>query len=206
MPNRVIFYVDGFNLYHGLHEKWGTRYLWLDLVAVARSLRPASELIAVKYFTASVLNDPGAQSRQDTYIDALKAAHPHEVQVTMGRYQQKTRVCRNCGKPWVLYEEKETDVNIAVTLLADAVAREADSFIVISGDSDIAPAVRMARMLNPEAFFSAAFPPNRYSAELKALMPASFHIGRAKIAQSLLPDAVPVASNSTILERPAKWR
>lgn len=27
----VIAYVDGFNLYHGLHDKYGRRYLWLDL-------------------------------------------------------------------------------------------------------------------------------------------------------------------------------
>jgi hypothetical protein len=27
----VIAYVDGFNLYHGLHQASGRRYLWLDL-------------------------------------------------------------------------------------------------------------------------------------------------------------------------------
>lgn len=31
----VIAYVDGFNLYHGLHDKYGRRYLWLDLQNLA---------------------------------------------------------------------------------------------------------------------------------------------------------------------------
>jgi hypothetical protein len=30
---RVAVYVDGFNLYFGLHERYGRKYLWLDLQA-----------------------------------------------------------------------------------------------------------------------------------------------------------------------------
>lgn len=33
----VIAYVDGFNLYHGLHDKYGRRYLWLDTSATLSS-------------------------------------------------------------------------------------------------------------------------------------------------------------------------
>ena len=36
----LIVYVDGFNLYHGLKASFRRRLLWLDLVAVAESLRP----------------------------------------------------------------------------------------------------------------------------------------------------------------------
>ncbi|MGH1549709.1 NYN domain-containing protein [Leifsonia poae] len=182
MAERLVVYVDGFNLYHGLHDQFGHRYLWLDLASLARSLRPHSNLVGVEYFTASVLNDGPAQSRQDAYIEALKAANPGLLHVTMGRYQQNKRRCRSCGVSWRVYEEKETDVNIAVTLAADAIARRADAFMVISGDSDIAPAIRLAMSLNPDARFLAAFPPGRFSAELQALMPSSFHIGRARIA------------------------
>src|SRR6266536_636756 len=35
---RVAAYVDGFNLYFGLKAKYGRRYLWLDLQALAASL------------------------------------------------------------------------------------------------------------------------------------------------------------------------
>lgn len=28
--SELIVYVDGFNLYHGLHAKYGRRFLWLS--------------------------------------------------------------------------------------------------------------------------------------------------------------------------------
>jgi hypothetical protein len=42
----VIGYVDGFNLYHGLHDKYGRRYLWLDLGHLVQRLRPGDRMIA----------------------------------------------------------------------------------------------------------------------------------------------------------------
>jgi hypothetical protein len=35
---RVAVFVDGFNLYHGMHEAFGRKYLWLDLQALSLSL------------------------------------------------------------------------------------------------------------------------------------------------------------------------
>lgn len=204
VPDRLIAYIDGFNLYHGLHDAAGRKWLWLDLAKLVQSLRPQQTLVQVKYFTASVLNEPAAQGRQDTYIAALDAASGALVETTMGRYQQKTKYCRNCNHPWHLYEEKETDVNIAVNLVADAAAQKADTFMIVSADSDIAPAVRMAQRLNPAAFFLAAFPPKRFSAELKTLMPASFQIGRGRIRGSMLPAAV-TASDGRVHSQPSKW-
>jgi hypothetical protein len=109
-----MVYVDGFNLYHGLKAKHGRAYLWLDLDALARRLlKPGQALAGVKYFTASVRNDPDALARQNAYIGALRKTG---VQVTRGRYQQKRTTCRSCGASRTTYEEKETDVNIAVSL------------------------------------------------------------------------------------------
>lgn len=169
---RLIVYVDGFNLYHGLKERTGRRLLWLDLVKLARLLRPRSTLIQVHYFTAPVLDDPPAASRQERYQLALLARNPGLVKITQGRYQKKTRTCRSCGVSWIQYEEKETDVSIATTVVADAASRVVDAALIVSADSDLSPAVRTARMLNRTMFVAAAFPPKRYSAELSNLMPA----------------------------------
>ena len=38
----VIAYVDGFNLYHGLHDKYHRRYLWLDLERLVQRPTPYS--------------------------------------------------------------------------------------------------------------------------------------------------------------------
>ncbi|NDL57309.1 NYN domain-containing protein [Phytoactinopolyspora mesophila] len=200
----LIVYVDGFNLYHGIHEKWGRRYLWLDLVALARLLRPRDRLVAVKYFTASVLDDPDGQARQDTYIKALANSYPATLEVVYGRYQRKQMMCRVCRMSWTSYEEKETDVNISTALVADAARQAMTTALLISADSDLAPAIRTAQSIDPELFAVAAFPPRRTSAHLRALMPASFTIGAGRIKAAQLPDVVTVPGAT--YNRPAKWR
>lgn len=107
----VIAYVDGFNLYHGLHQAYGPRYLWLDLQHLIERVRPHDQIAAVRYFTAEVKDDPDGLARQRTYLAALKA-HSPAVEVVLGRYQTKKMSCRQCGSTWISYEEKETDVNI----------------------------------------------------------------------------------------------
>lgn len=93
-------YVDGFNLYHGLKDQFGRRMLWLDLVALSNRLRPRSSLFQVRYFTAPVLDDPPAASRQGRYQHALLAHNPGLVDIVQGRYQKKLMSCRTCGAWW----------------------------------------------------------------------------------------------------------
>lgn len=204
-PERLVVYVDGFNLYHGLKERSGRRLLWLDLVHLARLLRPRSSLVRVRYFTAPVLDDPAAASRQARYQAALLAQNPGLIEITQGRYQKKSRSCRSCGASWTQYEEKETDVNIATALVADTATRATDSALILSADSDLAPAVRTARSLNATMFVAAAFPPTRYSAELSKLMPASFSIGMSKLTRAQLPRTVVDPASGRTYTRPAKW-
>ncbi len=114
--SQVRAYIDGFNLYHGLRQD-GRRYLWLDLDALAVSLfKPGQRLDSVQHFTARVRNDPPAKQRQADYLDALSAYSPR-VTVVEGRFQRKTQSCKQCRAEWTTYEEKETDVSIAVTLV-----------------------------------------------------------------------------------------
>ena len=201
---RLSVYVDGFNLYHGLREASGRRWLWLDLVKLAQRLRPRSELVKLSYFTAPVLNDPGAAKRHQHYQDALVAMHPTLVTVAQGRHQSKTLTCRKCGNTWIKHEEKETDVSIAVALVTDSAQDFMDSALIISADSDLAPAVRAAHQVKPSLFVTAAFPPMRFSNELKSLMSASFEIGYSKIRRSLLPEEF--QSEGRTYRRPQKWR
>lgn len=205
LVERLIVYVDGFNLYHGMHDWAGCRKLWLDLVALARSLRAHSQLISVRYFTAPVLDQPAALSRQTTYLDALRAHSGDLLTITQGRYQRKDILCRSCGHVRPHYEEKETDVNIAVRIVEDAAKGASDSVLVISADSDLIPAITTAKRLNPALFIAAAFPPGRYSAHLQRLMPASFHIGKSKINNAQLPSVVSDPTTGRTFRRPAKW-
>ena len=202
--SRVIAYVDGFNLYYGLKAKHGRKYLWLDLQGLAVSmLRPGDTLASVKYFTARVRNDPNGEQRQSVYLDAL-ASHCPLLTVIDGRFQEKVRLCHNCNSTWTSYEEKETDVSIAVAMVEDAVLSNYDTALLVSADSDLCPSVRSVRRLSPRKRIIAAFPPRRWSGDLAAAVHGSFTIGDAKIRQAQLPLKI-VGPGGILLAKPAHW-
>lgn len=198
---RVSVFVDGFNLYHGLHDNTGRKHLWLDLQALTTSLlKPDQRLVGVNFFTARVRNHPAGAARQAQYIGALKATG---VRVVEGRFQEKTVTCRGCQNSWRSYEEKESDVNLCVALMEGARQHQFDVGLVMSGDSDMVPAVRAVRAMNSSIRLIAVFPPRRFSAELKGAVHASFHLGDAKVRQAQLPNTVTGSDGS--YSRPSYW-
>ncbi|WP_189222491.1 NYN domain-containing protein [Saccharothrix coeruleofusca] len=201
---RVAVYVDGFNLYFGLRAKYGRKYHWLDLQALATGLlREGQTLERVNYFTARVRGDADAGQRQSDYLDALGATSPL-VEIHDGRFQEKKRRCHDCGSRWTVYEEKETDVNIAIALLSDAVEDRFDTALVISADSDLCPAVRATKKLAPTKRVIAAFPPRRNSADLERAVDGYLRIGDDKVRRAQLPDEV-VTAAGLVLRRPKHW-
>ena len=137
--SRVIVYIDGFNLYFGLRSKGWRKYYWLDLVHLARALlKPEQQLEAIHYFTSRIRANGHNSSdiaRQNTYLEAL-ATLP-QVNLHFGHFLNKPQRCRACGTQWMGYEEKMTDVNIAVRLLADAFEDRFDVALLLTADSDL---------------------------------------------------------------------
>lgn len=92
----------------------------------------------MKYFTAYATWKQGAVGRHRAYVAALKHAG---VDPIIGHFKEKHRRCSSCGATWIGHEEKETDVAIAVTLVADAFTDAYDRALIISADSDLGPAI-----------------------------------------------------------------
>jgi uncharacterized LabA/DUF88 family protein len=61
----------------------------------------------------------------------------------------RERKCPLCLKHYQAHEEKKTDINIAITLLADGVADKFDTALILSGDSDLAPVTTKLKQLCP---------------------------------------------------------
>lgn len=167
--NRVVAYIDGFNLYYGMRSRGWRRYYWLDLNQLAeRLLRSGQMLESVKYFTARVIPDVGSEDkarRQNTYLEALGTLP--DLAIQYGYYLPKTQQCSACGATWRTYEEKMTDVNIAVEMLSDAYENRFDTAIVVSADSDLARPITAIRERFPGKRVVVAFPPNRFSFHLR---------------------------------------
>lgn len=149
---RTSVYIDGFNLYYRALK--GTPHKWLDLKAMLEFLLPAHCRIGrIKYFTAIVSGkrDPGKPVRQKTYIRALEK-HIPELTVHYGHFlSNAVSACRYppTNPPSFVNilktEEKGSDVNLALHLLNDAWRNEYECAVLVSNDSDLAEALRMAR-------------------------------------------------------------
>lgn len=174
---RVMTYIDGYNLYFGIRSeatkrgstmipdpKW-YRYLWLDIEGLCEDLlRPDQGLVGVKYFTSPISTGEAKKQRQNTYLDALRTRP--RIEIIFGRFQPDRKECANCGHPAYHPQEKKTDVNIATNLICDALENRYDTAILMTGDSDLVPALDAVKRLAPEKRLIVAFPPNRRSGEL----------------------------------------
>jgi hypothetical protein len=200
--NRVIVYVDGFNLYFGMVQSGFTGLKWLNLVNLARSfLKDNQELAEVKYFTSPITNDPPKEKRQRTYLSALRHTG---VKIITGKYQQREVVCNGCSLKWFRVNEKMTDVNIATEMILDAVEDKFDVAILISGDSDLVPAIKIIAEKFYPKYVAVFFPPNRQNVSVKSVAAASFQLGRKKLKDCQLPDEIMLA-NGYVLKRPSEW-
>jgi len=215
-PQRVICYIDGFNLYFGLRSKGWRQYYWLDVGGLARRLLlPGQTLVFTKYFTARIAGggagddarraarQEAKRKRQSDFLEALGTLP--DFAIFEGHFLRKPVRCRSCGGTWDHHEEKMTDVKIATELLKDAFQDGFDTALLISADSDLVPPVLTVREFFPEKRIVAAFPPERTSAQLKRAVSASFTIGRAKLKQSQFPDRITKPDGYT-LSRPGCWR
>ena len=204
---RVAVYIDGLNLYYGLKSKGWRRYYWLDVQRLSESLmRPYQRLQFVRYFTAELLPDGGADARlerQNAYLQALTTLP--KVDIQYGFHSAKTITCRHCGETIRTYEEKMTDVNIAVALLQDAHDDLYDAAILISADSDLTAPIQVVRQKYANKRVIVRFPPNRISQDLRAAASGSSRIGRDLLRDNQLPDPVAKPDGYPV-HKPAHWR
>ena len=124
----------------------------------------------------------------------------------LGKYLKKEIVCRKCGYQIRTYEEKESDVRIATQIVADAYKKKGDVAIVVSADSDMIPAVELAKEAKQQVFVY--FPPNHYSTDLNSICNSTVFLNRyeSRFKQCLLPDVVHLEVADYDLPIPEKWK
>jgi len=201
--NRVIAYVDGFNLYYGLRSKHWRWFYWLNIQSmVQRLLKPDQTLTVTKYFTSIVDSPPVKHQRQNEFLEVLRTLT--DFKIYYGHYLSDTVTCVNCGYSYQAFHEKMTDVNIAVELMSDAYQDTFDIALLVSADSDLVGPIQAMRQLFSRKRVLVAFPPARYSNALKRVAHGYLNVSRNILYQSVFPDQV-VAASGHILQRPATW-
>ncbi len=89
--DRLIVYVDGFNLYHGLRNESHREHLWLDVVALAKELRPRSQIVRVYYFTALSWMIPMLEVDKRTIFTRCRPVTPGLLKLLWGDTNAKRK-------------------------------------------------------------------------------------------------------------------
>jgi 6-hydroxy-3-succinoylpyridine 3-monooxygenase len=205
---RTAVYVDGFNLYYGAVR--GTPNKWLDLAKLFRLLRPHDDIQVIRYFTAMV-NGP-TKANQEAYLQALGTTPI--VDPVLGNFKNKRVLCSlgpctYTGKRFFeIPEEKRTDVNIAVYMVDDAYQNIADQIVLVSGDSDLVPAVRMVRSRFPgkqvSVYVPAQHPTRSAAVELRSAANRHRELPLNLLPLSQFPSRIADGAGGFI-SKPAAW-
>lgn len=186
---------------------------------------PDAEFVGLKFFTAPAMAKFATHGRdsmvsQNEYHRALKARHDNLVEIIRGYHtHQESRLMRYAEPPdkndrvgvWLI-EEKQTDVNLALSIYRDVAKGKTDLVVACSNDSDLVPAIKSLREDFPSCEIGIVAPlpepdgkrHRRGNAELEQLANwTRGYILNEELAKSQLPEVVPTRKKAA--RKPAYW-
>ncbi len=212
---RVTFYIDGFNFYFGLrrtkkmYAEW-RQFYWIDMVKLCESFLGEGQILEkVVYFTASPLS-PQKNSRQSAFLNANKLINGERFEIVRGKYMEKHIVCPYCKNDITRPEEKKTDVNISIRMIADCVLDNTDTISLVSADSDLVPPLEFIQKHYPQKGIKVYFPPSNYSSDLKDNLlhhrskPVLMFKNKLRFLNAVMSDVVEKEGKKYII--PEKWK
>lgn len=150
------------------------------------------------------------EQRVTFYINANKLINGDRFEVVRGKYLEKQIVCPNCQYSISRPEEKKTDVNISVRMMADSVLNATDTIVLVSADSDLVPPLEFIQKNYPEKRIKVYFPPSNFSCDLKdnllhhSSKPVIMYKNEHRFRDAIMPDVV--TDGVKQYEVPEKWK
>jgi uncharacterized LabA/DUF88 family protein len=215
VANRITFLVDGFNLYHSvvdLRRNTGGNCRWLDIRSLCGSflsaIGNAATVDTIYYFSALAQHAeawrPGTVERHRIYLEALASTG---IVSELGKFKAKevSYRCDQCGHSgtMVRHEEKETDVGIACRMLELCLRPAVDGIVVVSGDTDLVPAMRTVGRLSQVPLY-AILPYRRYNNAFDNLVVRRFTLARDHYRRHQFPASITLTSGA-IIAKPPEW-
>lgn len=215
---RAGFFVDGFNLYHAIDKTFGdSKYKWLNLRKLADNLVSGDEVVKnVFYFSAYCTWNEGKRTRHKQYVKALSA---NGVQLVKGNFQRSTsRFFRDKMKVvessleekdlpeklvFTTFEEKKTDVNIAVKLIEEATISDYDVFYIISADSDFTAALKYLKKYHRKIKLVNVLPINSNGITLGQICDDQVMIDEPLLKASVLENSFRIGGE--VVTMPKEW-
>ena len=171
---KILVLIDGYNFYHKLREfqhRFNRCVKWLNYNDLIKCYFDDYEDFEFEYFYFSAIAEFKGEdtiNKHKTYIEALKN---EGIKVVLRKFKEKTifrckcnEKCKNCNNipdktPIIKHEEKNTDVNIAITLIEKAINKEYEKCYIVSSDSDFNTAIKRAKEIYPQGSITLVPPP-----------------------------------------------
>jgi hypothetical protein len=166
----------------------------------------------VYYFSALAYHlsgvNTGLVDRHERFIKCLRVTG---VTVKLARFEKKHHFFHARGTMGERvrgrirrHEEKETDVALASKLFELLIRDDCDTAILVTGDTDLAPACETACRLFSNKQIGFAFPYGRKKDELADLASLSFTMDKHHYAAHQFPDPFTLPSGE-VLTKPVMW-
>jgi uncharacterized LabA/DUF88 family protein len=206
--SRIVFLIDGFNLYHALDDKGPShpsynRYKWISLTKLVSCYVTKKDTIeGIYYFTTLASWSAAKVARHQAFI---RVQEIEGVRVVYGEFKRKKIHCRLCNGDFWTHEEKQTDVNIALKLFQLAATDAFDKAIIISGDTDLLPSVRAVKATYPAKQIGVVIPIARVSEDFKKSVDFHYKMKEKHLQSSRMNDIITLPDGST-LSCPPNWK
>ena len=199
----VNFYIDGFNIYHSIDKMNNNTLKWINYKLLCQEILKDDEQINnIFYFSAY------ATWKQTSYLNHrvfIRALINEGINIVLGNFKKKTKYIPNIKYNYEYHEEKETDVNIAINLVRDACRNNCDKAEILSGDSDLVPAISMAKTENPKLEIVIVIPPNVKAESLKEKADYTLKLSNIKLEDFLFTKKITLKNNQKII-CPIDWQ
>jgi uncharacterized LabA/DUF88 family protein len=134
MKEKCIILIDGSNFYFKLKDLGLHNLLEFDFTKFTKHLSRKQEIVSVCYYVGRIRQDGTAKSdklfnAQQQLLGRLKK---HKISYCFGYLLKSDSV----------FHEKGVDVQIAVDMLVAAYEDTCDRIILVSSDTDLAPAIK----------------------------------------------------------------
>jgi uncharacterized LabA/DUF88 family protein len=212
---KIIFYIDGFNFYHGLKKNitidsdWHKCY-WIDFVKLFQQFTGVNQSLEKVYYFTAPPPDSDKHNRQRSLFHANSLINGNKFEIVDGKFFPKTVKCKLCHRTYKTYEEKHTDVNIAIQMIDDCLQGNVDTIALVSADGDLLTPLKLINERFPNIKIRVYFPPANKSDALKNYMKSlkkqvvQLGKNKARFLYSIMPDAVTKDGISYTI--PPKWK
>lgn len=151
---RVAIFFDGKNFHAGWRSQAdGVRVDFPALAAWLVEKTGGSSLWSANYYTGVEYGeraDDDGQRKLASFLNMLDLQPGYFVQ----RFPRRmtSSVCESCGAESRYTQEKEVDTTLVADMVRTAGLGAADIFVLVSGDTDHAPAIEAVRALGRQAY------------------------------------------------------